>query len=46
MINKFKQEVKMKTYVCEKCGKEVQEVVEGSNPNAPHCCGQEMKVKE
>lgn len=35
-----------KTFICEKCEKEVQVLKEGKNPAAPSCCGQEMKLKE
>lgn len=39
-------EQKGKTFVCEKCGKEIKVLKEGGNPSAPFCCGQEMNLKE
>lgn len=35
-----------KSFVCKKCGKEVTVNVEGKNPSAPFCCGEEMHAKE
>lgn len=35
-----------KKFVCELCGKEITVDIEGKNPAAPSCCGQEMKAKE
>ncbi len=33
-------------FICKLCGKEVRVLVEGKNPAAPACCGQEMELKE
>lgn len=35
-----------KIFVCKLCGKEIKVLKEGKNPSAPHCCGQEMNLKE
>lgn len=35
-----------KIFICKKCGKEIQILKEGNNPNPPVCCNELMELKE